>query len=224
MRTGRLEAFSDGVFAIAITLLVLEISVPEHSGDDLLEAIRDEWPSYLAYLVSFSTIGVIWLEHHAITDYLERVNSVFMRLNLLLLLVVAFLPYPTRIVAEYLHDRNTERIAVTFYGLTLLLASLVISILWRYALREGLIKPHTQDEETQMLTRRLTPGLGGYVLVIGVGIFFPKAAVVGYLALALFFLIPVRLGRVTVEPGGRASAKNGDSESGDAADSPDVTR
>jgi TMEM175 potassium channel family protein len=192
MRTSRLEAFSDGVFAIAITLLVLEISVPEHSGTHLLEAIRDEWPSYLAYIVSFSTIGVIWLEHHTITDYLERVTSVFIRLNLLLLLVVAFVPFPTRILAEYLHERDAERIAVTFYGLTLLAANIVLSVLWRYAVRDALVKPDAHDEEVSLLTQRLTPGLGGYVSVIVLGIFFPTAAVVGFLVMALFFLIPYR--------------------------------
>src|SRR5262245_31405735 len=85
LRTGRLEAFSDGVFAIAITLLVLEITVPAGSEDDLLGAFFDQWRSYLAYVVSFSTVGVLWLAHSAITEYLDRVNAMLVRLNLLLL-------------------------------------------------------------------------------------------------------------------------------------------
>jgi uncharacterized membrane protein len=91
LRTGRLEAFSDGVFAIAITLLVLEISVPLEIEDGLLDAFLDQWPSYLAYLVGFATIGAVWLAHTSITHYLHGVDAILVRLNLLLLLLVAFL-------------------------------------------------------------------------------------------------------------------------------------
>ena len=91
LQTGRLESFSDGVFAIAVTLLVLDIAVPVHAGRDLLPAVANLWPSYLAYVVSFATIGAVWLGHNAITDYIEHVNAGFVRLNLLLLLVVSFL-------------------------------------------------------------------------------------------------------------------------------------
>ncbi|BCJ75893.1 hypothetical protein CS0771_54370 [Catellatospora sp. IY07-71] len=88
------------MFAIAITLLVLEIAVPEAPQQDLLRALLDEWPSYLAYLVSFATIGAIWLAHTAITEYLHHADPWLMRLNLLLLMVVAFLPFPTKLLAD----------------------------------------------------------------------------------------------------------------------------
>jgi uncharacterized membrane protein len=100
LRTTRMEAFSDGVFAIAITLLVLEIAVPSGSEGDLLGAVVGQWPTYLAYLVSFSTIGAVWLEHTVITEYLDHATSVLIRLNLLLLMVVSFLPFPTRLLGE----------------------------------------------------------------------------------------------------------------------------
>jgi uncharacterized membrane protein len=87
-----MEAFSDGVFAIAITLLVLELAIPSGSEGDLLGAVVSQWPAYLAYLVSFSTIGAVWLEHTVITEYLDHATSVLIRLNLLLLMVVSFLP------------------------------------------------------------------------------------------------------------------------------------
>ena len=140
-RTGRLEAFSDGVFAIAITLLVLDIGVPHGSGDDLLGALAEQWPGYLAYLVSFATIGAIWFKHTVITDYLERATSVLGRLNLLLLLVVSFLPFPTRVLGEYAGETSPARVAVTVYGINLLLASALVSLLWRYAVRAGLVRP-----------------------------------------------------------------------------------
>src|ERR1700755_2339199 len=92
-RTGRLEAFSDGVFAIAITLLVLDLGVSSNAGRDLLHAIGSLWPASLAYVASFSTIGAAWLAHNAITEYLDRADAAFVRLNLLLLLFVSFLPF-----------------------------------------------------------------------------------------------------------------------------------
>jgi uncharacterized membrane protein len=192
LRTARLEAFSDGVFAIAITLLVLELSVPASAGSDLLKAILEQWPAYLAYLVSFSTIGAAWLAHSAITEHLTRADAVLMRLNLLFLLVVSFIPFPTRLLAEYIHEREAERVAATVYGLNLLIASLLVSVLWRYSIRANLVPPHVSDSDIRIITQRVTPGLAGYVVLIGVGLFLPVVAVLGYLVIALFFIIPLR--------------------------------
>jgi uncharacterized membrane protein len=191
-RTGRLEAFSDGVFAIAITLLILDIGVSGTAGHDLRAAIRGLWPSYLAYVASFSTIGAAWLGHNAITEYLERADAAFVRLNLLLLLIVSFLPFPTRLVAEYIHTDNAERVAVTFYGIVLVLATTMLLVLWRYAVRADLVRPDLADEEIELLTQRLTPGLGGYVVLIVTGLFVPVIAVIGYLGIALYYIIPFR--------------------------------
>ncbi len=127
-RTGRMEAFSDGVFAIAITLLILDIAVPAGSEDDLLGALGDQWPSYLAYTVSFATIGAVWFAHTVITEYLDHADSVLIRLNLLLLLVVSFLPFPTRLLAEYAGESEPERIAATVYGVNLLLTMVMVSV------------------------------------------------------------------------------------------------
>ena len=192
MSTSRLEAFSDGVFAIAVTLLILDIAVPPGSGGHLLRAVAHQWPSYLAYLVSFSTIGAVWLAHTAITEYLDRADAVLIRLNLLLLLVVSFLPFPTRLLAEYIDESGAERVATLIYGLNLLMASVLISVLWRYAVREHLVRPDANDADIQMLTTRLTPGLVSYVVLIGLGLFIPVVAVVGYLVIAIYFIVPFR--------------------------------
>jgi uncharacterized membrane protein len=190
LRTTRVEAFSDGVFAIAITLLVLELAVPSGSEDDLLGAVLDQWPSYLAYLVSFATIGAVWLEHTVITEYLDRATPILIRLNLLLLMVVAFLPFPTRLLGEYVGEDEPARVAVTIYGLSLFLASALVSLLWRYAVRELLIRPDLADADVKMLTKRLTPGLAGYVAMIVLGLFLPVLAVLGYLAIAVYIIVP----------------------------------
>ena len=196
-RTARLEAFSDGVFAIAITLLVLDLAVPvtQQSEKHLLDAIGDQWPGYLGYIVSFSTVGALWLGHNAITDYLNRADVTLLRLNLLLLLFVSFLPFPTRLLSEYITADKAERVAVTFYGLTLLVAGALLSLLWRYALHARLVRPDAGDEEITLLTHRLTPGLAGYALLIIVGLFLPVVAVIGYFVIALFFLLPIRIRR-----------------------------
>lgn len=191
-QTGRLEAFSDGVFAIAVTLLVLDITVSAHAGQHLLRSVADLWPSYLAYVVSFATIGAAWLGHNAITEYLERTDAAFVRLNLLLLLVVSFLPFPTRLLADYIGQDNPERVAVTFYGISLLMATTLLMVLWRYAVRAHLVRPDAADEEIQLLTERLTPGLAGYLVLIISGLFLPILAVIGYLAIALYYIIPSR--------------------------------
>jgi uncharacterized membrane protein len=191
-RTGRLEAFSDGVFAIAVTLLVLDIAVSANAGHHLLRSIADLWPSYLAYVASFSTIGAAWLAHNAITEYLDRTDAAFVRLNLLLLLFVSFLPFPTRLLADYIGEDSPERVAVTFYGISLLLTTTMLLVLWRYAVRAHLVRPDLADEEIQLLTERLTPGLGGYVVLIVSGLFLPIIAVIGYLGIALYYIIPFR--------------------------------
>ncbi len=192
------------MFAIAITLLVLDIVVPASAGSDLLRSVARLWPSYLAYVVSFSTIGASWLGHNAITEYLERANATFVRLNLLLLLLIAFLPFPTRLFADYIGQDRPERVAATIYGISLLLSSTLLWVLWRYAVHAGLVRPDAADEEVQLLTQRLTPGLGGYLILIVVGLFVPVVAVIGYLAIALYYVIPFRRpGRIHLSGRGR---------------------
>ena len=152
-KKGRLEAFSDGVFAIAITLLVIEIAVPQHAGSHLVSALIHERPVYLAYFIAFMSIGIVWIEHNALTEALERVDSGFLRLNLLLLLLVAFLPYPARVMQEYLSlvdtEHGGERTAVAFFGIVLFLMSLMLIVLGKYAEREGLFGSDAAEERQE---------------------------------------------------------------------------
>jgi uncharacterized membrane protein len=186
-----MEALSDGVFAIAITLLVLEIGVPGSSGADLLGGLADQWSSYLAYLVSFSTIGAIWFKHTVITDNLSHSTSTLIRLNLLLLLVVSFLPFPTRLLAEYVGESEAGRIASTVYGVNLLLTSILVSVVWRYAVHAGLVRPGIAEQDVKALTTQLTPSIAGYIVLILLGLLFPVLAVVGYLAVAVLIIVPL---------------------------------
>ena len=158
--TSRLEAFSDGVFAIAITLLVLEINVPESRFEDLWKGIVDQWPSYLAYATSFITIGGLWLAHHATFRRLASADGNVMRLNILLLMLVAFLPFPTKLMAEAIDNTtDAERVAVIFYGLALLAISVVVSVLWRYAAtHRDLLSPGVNDGEVKVIAEAGTDG------------------------------------------------------------------
>ncbi|HKP99898.1 MAG TPA: TMEM175 family protein [Actinomycetes bacterium] len=147
MTKNRLEAFSDGVFAIAITLLVIEIRPPElHEGDRLAQALWAQWPSYVAYLVSFLTIGVIWLNHHRIFDQVARVDGPLLLLNLNLLLWTALIPFPTAVVAEHLGGAGeAARTAAALYSGVLLLMGLAFGALFAWV------------THTDRLLRRLPP-------------------------------------------------------------------
>ena len=120
-------------------------------------------------MVSFATVGAIWLAHNAVTHYLHHTDPLLLRLNLLLLLVVSFLPFPTRLLAESVEDEDAGKVATTFYGLTLLTATVLVSVLWRYAVHERLVHPDASDDEVAGITKKLAPGLGFYVVMSASG-------------------------------------------------------
>jgi len=150
--TNRLAAHSDGVFAIAATLLVLEMAV--QPPGTLLQQVLDAWPGFVAYVVSFLTIGGTWLVHAALTDRLTRTAPVVLQLNLVLLLVVAFLSFPTKLVTDALHVPADERVDITIYGLTLLVIRLLTVALDVYPRREHLYSPQAEGEELQNVHRK----------------------------------------------------------------------
>jgi uncharacterized membrane protein len=191
--SGRVEAFSDGVFSIAATLLVLELNVPESQFGDLPRGILHQWPGYLAYATSFLTIGGLWLVHHGMFRRLAFVDYTVMRLNLGLLMVVAFLPYPTKLVAGAIHDSHAERAAVIFYGATLLAISILVRVIWQYVSgHRELLEPGVADDEVVAIRRAATPDLAFYAGVIVLAIVAPEVAAVGYLGIALVAVMRTR--------------------------------
>jgi uncharacterized membrane protein len=186
----RMEGFSDGVFGFAITLLVLDIAV--HPPGTPLQQLLHAWPFYLAYIISFLTIGGAWLLHTALTDHLARADHLFLRLNLLVLLVVVFLPFPTGLMAKALHDTSGERVYVTLYGFTLLIIRLLGSALDAYARHEHLYSPKGEGEELQSTQRKFLPVVTGYVIAILIGLAMPILAVVIYFGLAVYLVVPFR--------------------------------
>ncbi len=138
------------------------------------------------------TIGAAWLAHGALTDRLERTDSLFVRVNLLVLMVIAFLPFPTRLVADALHGADSERVAVTLYGLTLLAIRLLASALDAYARREHLYKAQGEGTELQREEREFLPVIVVYVIAILIGLVLPLVSVALYFAIAVFMVVPFR--------------------------------
>src|SRR5256886_16087311 len=156
--TARTEAFSDGVFAIAITLLIIEVHVParEHAetlGHELLRI----WPSYLGYLTSFLTIGVMWINHHYVFELTRRIDRTMLLLNTLLLMMIAFVPFPTAVLAQFI-ETDGARAAAVLYGATLTLTAMTYFAWWRYASAgRRLIRKEGPDDVIDHITRAFTP-------------------------------------------------------------------
>src|SRR6266850_3656217 len=149
--TARVEAFSDGIFAIAITLLVLNIRVPSPDltghGGTLLPALLRLWPAYLGYLISFFTIGIMWVNHHSMFVLIRRTDRYFLLLSVFFLMWIAFLPFPTAVLAEYLSEPKGRRVAVALYSATFVLIAVAYNALWWYAVRGGRLLDENADRE-----------------------------------------------------------------------------
>lgn len=155
--TGRLEAFSDGVFAIAITLLILQIDVPLHS-DHLLRDLLHTWPSFLAYALSFLVILIMWVNHHTIFRLINRIDRRFLILNGVLLMLITFLNYPTAVLADYLTSSHAGTALVLYNG-TFVFVALTFATLWTYAAHNGrLLAPGIGPERILMINRAYRRG------------------------------------------------------------------
>src|ERR1051325_4965783 len=161
--TARVEAFSDGVFAIAITLLILEIKVPPvgHDGH-LREALAQLWPSYLAYVASFATIGVMWLNHHRLFTLIVKNDDGIVALNLLLLLPISWTPFPTALLAEHLHGPDSVAAGVVYAGSFFLIA-IIFNLMWRYAVMRKAVADHL---DVQGITRHYALGPLMYAVLV----------------------------------------------------------
>ncbi|HEX5964172.1 MAG TPA: TMEM175 family protein [Gemmatimonadales bacterium] len=193
--TERLEAFSDGVIAIAITLLVLEIRVPEieeATPDALWQALRSLWPNYLGYVISFATIGIMWANHHLIFRYIDRTDHYLMLTNLLFLFFVAAVPFPTALMAEYL-GHPAERVGIIVYSGWFLLTALSYNLLWRYASTGNrLVAPTANAAAVRAITSRFNLGPPSYAVAFVLAFFSTAASLVVLLGLALAYVLPYR--------------------------------
>jgi uncharacterized membrane protein len=166
--SSRVEAFSDGVFAIAITLLILDIKVPDVApGQHLWSALAEQWPSYAAYVVSFLVIGIMWLNHHTLLGYVARVDRGLVMINLLLLLVVAAIPWPTALMAKYLRDDTaSHNAAVVYSGVMVLVAIAYVSLWWWATRTDRLLYPDVDYTRARATRGRFALGLVVYPLTV----------------------------------------------------------
>jgi uncharacterized membrane protein len=187
----RMEALSDGVLAFAMTLLVADLALrPPGSPTHQFFAA---WPSYLAYVVSFLTIGSGWIAHNALTDGLDQVDRIFLRLNLLFLMFVAFLPFPTRLVGAALHEGSgAERAAGVVYGLSLLAIRLLYFALAGYSRVRHLRQTGAEDADMRESGKKFRYVVSSYAGAVVLSLFVPTIAMVVYLAIALFLFVPFR--------------------------------
>lgn len=201
--TSRLEAFSDAVFAVAITLLILNIKVPGidlprnqlPNDTDLWHMLLDEWPLLTAYITSFATIGIMWLNHHRMFTHIKLINTVLVLLNLLLLLFIVFIPVPTALLAEYVHHPDQHAAAIVYSG-TLFLTACCFNLLWRYAsFHNRLVGEDVDSRAIQALSRQYLLGPLVYLIAFALAWVNTLTCIIVCFALALFFAIPPRLPR-----------------------------
>src|SRR6476646_5690147 len=137
--TSRIEAFSDGVFAIAITLLILNVQVPAASTGHLGAALTRQWPTYTAYLISFAFIGIMWVNHHRLFNHIRRSDNSLLFFNLLLLLGVTVVPFPTALLANRYFIPADRTVAAAVFNGTYFVIAIFFNVLWHHAVRSGLV-------------------------------------------------------------------------------------
>jgi len=191
MNKSRVEAFSDGVFAIAITLLVLTIAQPaRHDFLNLSHVFAHRWPSLAAYVVSFATIGIMWLNHHSVFSNFERVDRGIVYLNMLLLLTITFLPYPTGVLGQALALHQGTRTAAVLYAVTMAVNACAWDALWLYGFsRPHLLRASFPPGERQLATLLFTGGVVVYLLAIGVAVWNAYAFLAVQGGLAVYYAI-----------------------------------
>jgi uncharacterized membrane protein len=193
--TARLEAFSDGVIAIAITLLVLEVHVPSTktitNNEELWHALGDLWPSYVGYLISFFTIGIMWANHHRIFSFIGEVDHNLIVLNLFLLLCIGFIPFTTDLLAEYLRQPG-ERTAAIVYSGWFLVTAVTYNLLWRYARNTpSLFRADADWDVIQTITRRFNLGPPSYLISFLLAFVSVEASLALQAFLAILYILPI---------------------------------
>jgi uncharacterized membrane protein len=185
MSTSRLEAFCDGVFAIAATLLIVDVHA---DGLPLSHGLLHAWPSYAAYAVSFVTIGIMWANHHTVFTQVKRVDRTFLMLNVFLMMAIAFVPFPTALVASQIRGEGLEAAAMA-YGATLTITALFYNAMWFYAATgRRLLSPEADPSVVSGISRSYVPGPFIYCGATLAALGSPPASVSLYAAIALFYV------------------------------------
>src|SRR5262245_60221188 len=194
MTKQRVESFSDGVFAVAITLLVLNFKVTGLSPSELRSQVLGQWPHMLAYVLSFVIVGVYWVAHHTLFQFVARTSRALLWLNNLFLMTIVFLPFPAGLLGEY----PSSRVSIVLYGCTLMAANTSATLAWVYASRASLLHPGIPVEFRRFAALLTFAPVLVYGLAVALSFFNPILPLLLFAAVPLFFIIPHRLveGRV----------------------------
>jgi TMEM175 potassium channel family protein len=188
--TSRVEAFSDGVFAIAITLLILEVRLPSNiETGKLAQALLRLWPSYLAFLTSFGTIGVMWMNHHRLFNLINAIDDGLIGLNTLLLLGVTWIPFPTALLAQHLLGPD-QYISAAVYSGSFVIIAIMYNVLWRYAVKMKLV---VDNVNVSSISRQYYFGPILYLIALLIGFKNATACLIYSLLLVIYFALPPRL-------------------------------
>jgi uncharacterized membrane protein len=192
MTRSRLESFSDGVLAVAITLLILNISVPAPGSGHLARELGRHWPEYAAYVTSFLTIGIIWINHHVAIARLRAVDHTILLINLLLLMSVVLLPFATNLMATYLRQSSGQHLAAAIYGGSLLLMGVFFALMNRHILfvRPELLAREIPAEHRRQILTRSVGGITPYVLAVALAPVSAYATLIVTSAVAVFYALP----------------------------------
>jgi uncharacterized membrane protein len=189
--TSRLETFADGVFAIAITLLVLGIRVPD-PGEPLVDALVKQAPEFLAYVVSFLTIGIMWVQHHRLFTLIRHSNSTFAMINVIFLLFIAFVPFPTAVLAQRIGSSVDAVPATLLYGGTTIGIAVMFNLIWRYAAsRDGHLLDPALAQPGRASAKGYRYGIPIYVLITSLAIVSPLLSLIGFGLYAAYWALPV---------------------------------
>lgn len=199
----RLAALTDGVFAIAITLLSLDVAVPTiagaGSGSDLIEALIDQWPSYLAYTVTFFLIGAYWINHHRMFNLLRGVNHTFLILNIFFLMAIAIIPFPNAFLAEYARDPELRGVAAAVYGLAMVALAAMFNLVWWYAGRNmRLVEPDCDPARVRKVLNSYLVGPIAYGLAVLLTLVAPLVSMVMYLLIPIGYLFEGPIGTIEI--------------------------
>lgn len=190
--TGRVEAFSDGVFAIAITLLGFALKVPDVATTSLRAELVAGWPSYLAFTTSFVTISVVWINHHRVFSHIVRVDHALLLLNALLLMTVALVPFGTAVLANHFARASHARTATTLYGAIFVALTGAFDLMWRYAARRHRLLDRAADKPTiRRINRQYGFGPLLYLASLALAQWSPWASVAADLLLVVYFALPL---------------------------------
>jgi uncharacterized membrane protein len=185
--TARVEAFSDGVFAIAMTLLILNLKVPSGSEGHLGAALARQWPTYAAFLIRYCFIGIMWVNHHRLFSHIRRSDNRLLFYNLLLLLMVTVVPFPTALLAAH-YGTADRTVAAAVFNSTL---AVFFNVLWHHAVRAGLLDAATH-ESADSISRQYAVGPVAYLVCLGLSWVSVPASLILNIGLAIFFAIPPR--------------------------------